>query len=355
MKGLKKLALASAVLAASTGAFAMEALQDDQLSATTGQAGLSILQTNVSVTAAALRYSDSDGFTGAAAGLNITDATDVIPPVGACGNKTPVACVGQFTYGGSLNLSGFGISATSILTTVDVGSTGTGSSDVTGLLIGSKINNLNVSLGGISFDNGNQLSGAGALLGAQITGERDATNAPTYTGGYLTAGSDIGGVALTGINLPNASAFLITAGTAHFGKSGLTITSLIPIAQLGLTVNYYNTTLQNYTAGTGFTANAGATTGSGAGGIATATDGLISLPINLYGILTGPTEIAAGNTSGGYGIAAGQGLEIATNGTGIAAIDIGGTGGMQIAGSNAGSVGIIGLTVGASQIYVSGH
>lgn len=65
MKGLKKLALASAVLAASTGAFAMEALDDSALSNTTGQSGLTIsLSTDVSI--GRIRIHDQDGLNGAA-------------------------------------------------------------------------------------------------------------------------------------------------------------------------------------------------------------------------------------------------------------------------------------------------
>jgi len=357
MKGLNKLALASAVLAISTGSFAMEAMQDDAMSNTTGQAGLSILSSNVSVTASAVRYYDSDGISPATAFYTGIDATHTVP-AGPCAGSTALTCVGTFSVGGSLNLAGFSLTATSILTTIDVGSNSTtGTTAVSGLLVGTTLTGVNINLGAISIDNGSELNG---FSGSGLS--RVATNSPTYTGGYLTSGTDIGGVAITGLTLPQ-SANLITGGATLLGtKSGLTITSLIPISDLALTVNYYDTSKEAYSGGT-FTANAGA------GNVAN--DGLISLPVDLLGVLQGPTEIAAGNAASGYsptgavvGTSSGTGLAIAMTGTYISALDIGGAelghGGIQLAGSNAGSVGILGLTIGGagglpSFINITGH
>lgn len=334
MKGLKKLALASAVLAASTGAFAMEAMQDDALSNTTGQSGLTILQGNTNVTINALRYTDLDGTTGASAKLGITNnvCTDVsVAPctAPAMGVKD---YVDSFSNQGTLQIANLSITANSIKTTVDIGtSTLTGQ---TGILIGSTINNLSVGLGGISLDNGSAL----------VAG----TNTPTYdaTTHLLTAGADIGGIALTNINLPSSSAMLITAGAAQLGSSsGLTIANLIPIADLSLNVNYYNTSKNAYSAGA-FT---------------NGTAGLITLPIELKNILQGPLEIAAGNTvADGYNLASTEGLEIYMGKTTIGSIDIGAPlngnpAGIMIAGTNVGEVGILGLTVNSSQLNVSGH
>lgn len=92
MKGLQKLALASAVMAVSTGAFAMEALDDSTLSATTGQAGLTItMGTDIEI--GKIRIHDTDGLDGITAthtgygaysedasivitGVSVTSATD---------------------------------------------------------------------------------------------------------------------------------------------------------------------------------------------------------------------------------------------------------------------------------------
>lgn len=321
MKGYTKLALASAVLAASTAALAMEPMQDEAMSEATGQAGLTILMSGVSVSANAVRYYDSDGTTGAAAayGMGTTVPVVGIPAglPGPCAGMTTLACANSFTTGGAVSLNGFSLTASSMNTTIDVGSTSsTGSTAVTGLLIGSSINNLNINLGAISVDNGDELGGS-------ISASRAGTNTPVYTAGALTSGSDLGGLAITGVTIPN-SLSLITAGAPQLGtNSGLTITSLLPITSMSMTVSYYDTSRQVYTAGTGFT---------GQGTHAGTSDGLISLPINLYGIVGGPIEIAAGNAGGGYATTTSEGLEVLMTGLQVQAVDIGGeaTGGSGI-------------------------
>lgn len=66
MKGLNKLVLATAIAAATSSAFAMQALDDDTMSNTTGQDGLTItLKTDVTI--GALRIHDKDGLTGSSA------------------------------------------------------------------------------------------------------------------------------------------------------------------------------------------------------------------------------------------------------------------------------------------------
>jgi hypothetical protein len=336
MKGLKKLALATAVLAVSTGAFAMEAMQDEAMSNTTGQDGLSILQSGLNVNIGAIRYTDNDGFTGASTALGIVD----IPAVFAA--KT---LVDSFTSAGTVHIKGLSISATSILTTIDVGSTGTTGADTTGLLIGSTITNLSVNLGNISFDNGTELSSSSA-------GVSSAANA---------GGNNIGGIALSHISLPSQSAMLITAGAASLpngATSGITITPLMAIADLHLVVGYYNTSLATYTGAGSYAAPAGDFSPVGAG---VAGDGVITLPIDITGILQGPTQIAAGLKSSGYGITNNQGLEIAMGHTVISSIDIGAQNGavpstgINITGTTVGSVGIIGLDIAASQLNISGH
>jgi hypothetical protein len=349
MKGLKKLALATAVLAVSTGAFAMEAMQDDALANTTGQDGLSILQSNLAVSIAAVRYTDSDGTTGASAALGIPAAPTFPVADGPCAaGSNPQACADSFSSAGTLHIQGLSITASSILTTIDVGSTSTTSGGVTGLLIGSKINNLSVNLGAISFDNGNELAAD------PTTGNSLAANASATT--------NIGGIALTHINLPASTSMLITAGAAALGQtSGLTITSLTPIADLSLVVSYYNTSLTSYTPGVvGSATNpADFTTRAAVPGPTNAFDGLISLPIDMKGILTGSIEVAAGLQSSGYNITPTQGLIIGLGQTFISSVDIGnqagGAGGINITGTTVGSVGIIGLSIGSSQLNISGH
>jgi len=67
MKLLNKLALATAVAALSTASFAMEAMTDDSMAATTGQDGINLqINTSAAVTADSVLIHDNDGFAGAA-------------------------------------------------------------------------------------------------------------------------------------------------------------------------------------------------------------------------------------------------------------------------------------------------
>lgn len=64
MNGFKKLVLTSAILAASSSAMALEAMDDASLSAATGQDGLTIGITSVNVSGMDVTWVDRDGFTG---------------------------------------------------------------------------------------------------------------------------------------------------------------------------------------------------------------------------------------------------------------------------------------------------
>jgi len=360
MKGLKKLALASAVLALSTGAFAMEALQDDDMSNATGQAGLTITTNNTSISASQIRYYDADGTTGASTAYSLfstiyltTDGSSTAAPIGdagsgACGvvATSLKGCADLFSTGGSININNFSLTEGASTTSIDVGSTGTGAGAVSGLLIGASANSLTVTLGGISVDNGNEL-------------DVGRTNQPTYSaGGFLATGKDLGGIALSSINL-SQSVMLITPGAVGLDalsgstmyNSGLTITQLSPILSLTLTAYYYNTGIQSYSAGA-FTANT-ATFATATNGV----DGVVTLPIAMSLILTGPIEIGVGLApTGGYAAnSVTKGLQVFTTGTSIGSIDIGGAGGILIAGSDIGSIGVIGLKIGSQLMSISGH
>jgi len=379
MKGLKKLALASAVLAASFGAHAMEALPDDALSATTGQAGLTITTDNTNVQAAAIRYYDSDGIgtststTGLIGHVGGTTAflsgTAYIEPAGPFAGTDPVTIISSFATdlggkAGSVNIDDFGLSIGKTVTTVDVG---TNSAGVSGLVVGMSAAALNVNLI-VSFDNGDELNGVlhGFGIGGVASSNGGAVVAATATNGAYRS-TNIGGIAITGLTLP-ASTMIITAGAADFGTnlhggipytlggtattSGITITPLQSF-NLGLTLNYYDTNLVTYNNLTGSVSSSHLS------------DGLISLPIAAYGVLAGATEIAAGLTANsGYGGSTTQGLEILTAGMGMAALDIGNesgsTGvapntGIMLAGSDAGSIAVIGLKVLPQVITIAGH
>lgn len=87
MKGFAKLALASAIIAASSGAFAMQALDDDAMSAATGQDGLTIrLDTNLS--GVGVKYIDRDGVVGDATYANA--GALIINPIGVVQSQTQI-------------------------------------------------------------------------------------------------------------------------------------------------------------------------------------------------------------------------------------------------------------------------
>lgn len=64
MKGLKKLVLASAIVAASSSSFAMQAMDDEAMSAATGQDGLTITINSVALNNLDVKYVDRDGIVG---------------------------------------------------------------------------------------------------------------------------------------------------------------------------------------------------------------------------------------------------------------------------------------------------
>jgi len=70
MKGLKKLVLASAIIAASSSAFAMQAMDDESMSAATGQDGLTIAINSVALDNLDIKYVDRDGIVGDATFAN---------------------------------------------------------------------------------------------------------------------------------------------------------------------------------------------------------------------------------------------------------------------------------------------
>lgn len=146
----KKIALATAIAAIASSAFAMEALDEETLSATTGQAGLTIsMGSNLSVQH--LRYTDTDGITAAQAAT-----------------WTP-AVVAGYNNRGTLDVANLAISATNITLDLDVGST-TGADttlgtadDVTSLFVSQSITGLNVSIGQLTLDSDDVLRTGGAL------------------------------------------------------------------------------------------------------------------------------------------------------------------------------------------------
>jgi hypothetical protein len=352
MQSWKKLILLAAMSAVSGGVFAMEALPDAALAEATGQAGLTITADNYDIQTTAVRYYDSDGFSAAgiaAYNLGVGSPQTVSFPAipGPCSGLTNVQCVAGFSSGGSLNFNALSVSNyhfDQVVTTIDAGSTGTGAAAKSGLLVGtSLLNGLSLNTGGISIDNGDELNGT---LGAG-----GATNGATYDSeGVLTGGSDLGGIAVLFYSSTRLLA-LVSGGAPDLGtNSGLTITSLLPLDMI-VYFSYYDTSKQKWQGG-----DLGSTNTLDP----LSQDGLLLVPIYIYGLNLGPLEIAVGQQPvSSYATTSSEALQIYSSGITATAISIGGASagdtGIQIAGSDAGSVGIVGLSVGPQHIAISGH
>ncbi len=221
MKSLKKLALVSAMIAASSSAFAMEAMDEEALAAATGQDGLRItLDTNLS--GMNIKWIDRDG--------------------------TGVAGYGN---AGAVTIGPVGVSTTGMVIDIDAGgSAGDASGD--GLLaIGiSAPNAINVNLNNTTIAVADATP-AGSTSGAGTTViQFDATAALTIGAGltmdielgnevndFLTVNANLGTVTLTGLSIVDGSSSeSISIGTMTL--SGLTIVDqTINIESQGLVIN----------------------------------------------------------------------------------------------------------------------
>lgn len=210
MKGLKKLALASAIIAASSSAFAMQAMDDEALSAATGQDGLTInLDTNISNID--LFWKDAGGF-----GTSATsDGTVAITGLGVVGSGTVINIdAGTNTAGSVLNI---GVSIPSL--TVNVGkiyvgdgalyTAGTVATTATAVLsIDNSIvlNNLNTT---VQLGNGSAhlVEMTGTLGDIILTGGLTITDLAAGYGGSI----DLGTTTIRGVSV-NGTTIDVTAG-----------------------------------------------------------------------------------------------------------------------------------------------
>lgn len=193
MKGFKILALTAAMSALSVSAFALESVDEETLSATTGQAGITIAldnganEANAGITVDHLRWRDGDGF-----GATYTNAGMV--------DVANLKLWGQTTVA------------------LDVG---------TDPLTGNTGLNVNLTLNNVGFNFG-QLS----LVDGDTYGLTDNT---IPAAGYQTFGT----LSVSNINLPGSMNLLITAG----GQSGDGITiQTSGFTSLSMDVDFHDTT-----------------------------------------------------------------------------------------------------------------
>lgn len=314
---MKKLILVAAIAAATSSAFAMEAMDESTLSETTGQAGITVYiagDTAVGkdeLSIGSLRYTDTDGLNGVSTATYTTAGQTT---VAGYQSATP------YNNKGTLQITGLKVNYDSMQLDIDVGSTGTLASARTGILLRQNVSNLSLDVGTISLDNGDHLA--------------VGLNSPSN--------GSLGGIKLTNMSLGNGIDMLITPKSS---ASGLVITPLTNSTDMRVNFGYYDTDI----------------TGSDTLNVA----GAVTVPVKAFGVkLTGDTTIDVVNaTEGGT---AGAGLKIAMGGMSATQVEIGNTnwlgaagvsptGGVNISGTDIGRIGINTLVVGASTITIRGH
>lgn len=290
---MKKLILVAAIAAATSSAFAMEAMDESTLSETTGQAGLTISQSGLNLTIGSVRYLDTDGLTAA--------------QQTALGSPTATAGYTTANNKGVLAFNTISLGATTMDLDIDVASTGNVAGSRTGLILNQAISGLTFDVGSIKLDNGDHTSAA-------------APNA--------ASNGSLGGFKLANLDLGTGSAFLITPKA---GASGIVIESL-KSQNISVNLGYYDTDV-----------NAAGTAGA---------DGYVKLPTKINNLNSGSITVdVTGGATGGLQLAMGAttigSVELGNNGAGNDQVMIGTT--------NIGRVGINTLSLGASTLTVRGH
>lgn len=233
MKGFKKLILATAIIAASSSSFAMQAMDDESLSATTGQDGLTITL-DVAMTDLSIKYIDRDGF-----GATYSSAGAVIIGSGTDGiNVNTTGLTIDIDAGGSagtaaansgmLNIGIDNPNAITIgLQNVNIGvadATATGSSTGTADNI-------------ISFDSSASLTiaaGPGKLMNIQLGNEDQ--------GHLVVMDSDMGNISLTGMSINDVNSGG-SISIATLSIANLHVKAAIDVVAGGLQIDTTGTTI----------------------------------------------------------------------------------------------------------------
>ena len=228
MKGLKKLVLASAIIAASSSAFAMQAMDDESMSATTGQDGLTI-SLNVNMSNLDVKWIDRDGIVG-----------------------DP-----NYANAGAVHITPIGISATGQVITIDAGgsagnSTGNGQLRIGMTTTGATVINLNNTVISVA-----DASPTGSAIGADTPiltfGATAALNISAGMNTTITLGNRVGGHFLTAtavlpsISLSNLSINdAVGGGVIALDKivvNGVNSATAIDVTNTGLTIDTTGTTV----------------------------------------------------------------------------------------------------------------
>lgn len=228
MKGFKKLILASAITAVSSSAFAMQALDDETLSATTGQDGLTItLNTDINIGSLNIRDNDGLDASNVAAVIDYDDYFATAPTGGYTGWITidgGAAAASAGAGNGVNNLQGIALrSASATVLKIDTGADVNGDNPV--LHIEAQLGALDIGLGGtvisVAGDDGST-TGTGAIVNKTAILSFDAGTVLSL--GASTVNIDLG-------NQPHG-------GDLIWGTSTITANGNGNILELGgLTVN----------------------------------------------------------------------------------------------------------------------
>lgn len=291
-----KLLLASAIAIASTGAFAMEALDEQSLSDTTGQAGLDITITPPAAgISLSMLYHDADGVpTTTVAGSTYTSAGALIigNPAGVTGN-TAMSIV---------NTSGF-------LVKVDAGANGTngallninvGSSAATTIHTGDL--RVGVSNGGTGLASTSTVSakilndmtitvGSGTLMNIQLGNEDQGAMIklnPTFTGGLSIANftlNDAGG-SISGGGIKVGTTTVKDCGAANCASAGANLGMAATVDANGSGLQIGLTSLGNTGNGGAYVKLAGVYLGNTGVGATSIGD------VEIFGLNLATTQIA---------------------------------------------------------------
>jgi hypothetical protein len=238
MKGFKKLILSSAILAASSSALAMQAMDEESMAATTGQDGITItLNTNVTTD---IKWIDrngtaSAGFTHAGA-LIINDVNivstglridiDAGGDTGSGAGANGMLNIGVYNPNGiTINLGAAGLQAADADTTVNYATDAFAARSATGQTATS--NQI------ITFNAGASLSiaaSSGRLLDIELGSEAD---------NFIQLNGNLGNISLTGMNIIDADGGVgadISIGTLTLANIALT-NATVDVIPAGLTIN----------------------------------------------------------------------------------------------------------------------
>lgn len=271
MNGFKKLLLTSAILAASSSAMAMQAMDDDSLATTTGQDGLTVTINSSNITDMGVTWIDRDGhagFTNAGAvtidnlGISLSNLVITVDAGSSAVNTGQLAIgidtvdnivvsLNDGTTGTTIGVTSAGTSGSAVGTVTPILKfSNTAAMTITGgisadLRLGNRAvgesfmsidfnNAINVSLTGLSIiDTVGTAANAGADVGIGIgtigiTGLDVSADIDVVAAGLQinTAGTVIGGVALERVVLGD----LTNASIGDIYMTGITANSIITIA-----------------------------------------------------------------------------------------------------------------------------